>query len=76
MELLNYTNKWRSKFLKLVKENNDFKLILTRRNYNPQTETTYFSDFCLMNIGHKETAIKVFDDYRKGHKLTINEVER
>jgi len=66
--LLKYTNKWRSKFLSLVENGSIFEIILTR-------DTTE-KEVCLMNIGHKETAIKVFDDYRKGHKLTINEVER
>jgi len=68
--LLKYTNKWRDKFLSLVEtDNNEFNIILTRI---PQT-----NDFCLcsMDIEHKQNAFNLFNDYRKGHKLTILEVD-
>ena len=66
-----YTDKWGTKILSLEEKNKNFKIILTRKTYNPQTEITDFKDFIYGNIGDKKTALSFFEERRKELKLRI-----
>ena len=73
MIIKKYTNKWGTKILSLeLNKDNNFIITLTRRIYNPQTEITDYKPFNYGNIADKETALRFFEEKRKGFKLRIN----